>query len=90
MAASAPSSAPTAFCSSEGMAVGVAVGKGVGVFVGGRAACCQQGVEFKFDFGTDFPQQNDEIIVTGTYKVVYDENDIMRTFLQAEEVIFNK
>jgi hypothetical protein len=47
-------------------------------------------VEFKFDFGTDFPQQNDEIIVTGTYKVVYDENDIMRTFLQAEEVIFNK
>ena len=60
------------------------------VFIPDATACCQQGVEFKFDFGTDFPQQNDEIIVTGTYKVVYDENDIMRTFLQAEDVIFNK
>ena len=49
-------------------------------------ACCQQGLEFKYDFGNDLPKDGDELLVTGTYILLTREDGMSYNYLKASSV----
>ncbi len=51
-------------------------------------ACCQQGIEFRYDFKGNVPQKTSEIIVTGKFLVTEIEPGISYNYVQAESVEF--
>ena len=56
------------------------------VIIRDALACCQQGMEFKWDFGEEVPAQETHITVTGPFKITTDSEGLMRTFIQATSV----
>lgn len=56
------------------------------VIIRDALACCQQGMEFKWDFGEAVPAQETHITVTGPFKITTDSEGLMRTFIQASSV----
>ena len=56
------------------------------VIIRDALACCQQGMEFKWDFGEAVPEQETHITVTGPFKITTDSEGLMRTFIQATSV----
>jgi len=56
------------------------------VIIRDALACCQQGMEFKWDFGEAVPVQETHITVTGPFKITTDSEGLMRTFIQATSV----
>lgn len=56
------------------------------VIIRDALACCQQGMEFKWDFGEAVPAQETHITVTGPFKITTDSEGLMRTFIQATRV----
>jgi hypothetical protein len=47
-------------------------------------ACCQQGLEFKYDFGSSLPSDGDEILVTGTFVMLTRDDGISYTYIKAD------
>ena len=62
------------------------------ILIPDATACCVQGLEFLWEgnhtYPQDFPQQDQEIILTGIYRVVEDEIGLQRTYLQVENLDF--
>ena len=56
------------------------------VIIRDALACCQQGMEFKWDFGEEVPERETHITVTGPFKITTDSEGLMRTFIQATSV----
>jgi len=56
------------------------------VIIRDALACCQQGMEFKWDFGEAVPARETHITVTGPFKITTDSEGLMRTFIQATSV----
>ncbi len=56
------------------------------VIIRDALACCQQGMEFVWDFGEAVPAQETPITVTGPFKITTDSEGLMRTFIQATSV----
>ncbi len=56
------------------------------VIIRDALACCQQGMEFKWDFGEAVPERETHITVTGPFKITTDSEGLMRTFIQASSV----
>jgi len=56
------------------------------VIIRDALACCQQGMEFKWDFGETVPERETHITVTGPFKITTDSEGLMRTFIQATSV----
>ncbi|MBR4448745.1 MAG: hypothetical protein IKS30_00900 [Treponema sp.] len=56
------------------------------VIIRDALACCQQGMEFVWDFGEAVPAQETHITVTGPFKITTDSEGLMRTFIQATSV----
>ncbi len=56
------------------------------VIIRDALACCQQGLEFVWDFGGSVPAQETPLTVTGVYKITTDSDGLMRTFIQASSV----
>ena len=56
------------------------------VIIRDALACCQQGMEFKWDFGEAVPERETHITVTGPFKITTDSEGLMRTFIQATSV----
>ena len=56
------------------------------VIVSDATACCQQGIEFFYDFENTKPAKNADIIVTGLFKVHTMQNGITYNYIQAENV----
>ncbi|MBQ6056265.1 MAG: hypothetical protein IJL34_01200 [Treponema sp.] len=56
------------------------------VIIRDALACCQQGMEFVWDFGEAVPAQETPITVTGPFKITTDSEGLMRTFIQASSV----
>ncbi len=51
-------------------------------------ACCQQGIEFRYDFGNNLPEKGSEITVTGKFILSELESGISYNFVQADSVEF--
>lgn len=56
------------------------------VIIRDALACCQQGMEFKWDFGEEVPAQETPVTVIGPFKITTDSEGLMRTFIQATSV----
>lgn len=56
------------------------------VIIRDALACCQQGLEFVWDFGGAVPAQETPITVTGPFKITTDSDGLLRTFIQATSV----
>ena len=56
------------------------------VIIRDALACCQQGMEFVWDFGETVPAQETHITVIGPFKITTDSEGLMRTFIQATSV----
>ena len=56
------------------------------VIIRDALACCQQGMEFVWDFGEAVPAQETHITVIGPFKITTDSEGLMRTFIQATSV----
>ena len=55
------------------------------VVIADATACCQQGIEFQYDFTEKLPQEGSEITVTGKYMTAL-VNDIAYNYVKAESV----
>ena len=64
------------------------MGKSYSVIIYDALACCQQGIEFKYDFGENIPEKGSEITVTGKFVVSELEPGISYNFVQADSVEF--
>ena len=60
--------------------------KSYAVIITDALACCQQGIEFKWEFNGKEPAQNQEITVIGTYKTSYREDGLMYNYVVAKSV----
>ena len=56
------------------------------VIIADALECCQQGIEFKYDFGGNLPEKNAVINVTGRYVVTELENGAVYCYVKAFEV----
>ena len=56
------------------------------VIVPDATACCQQGIEFFYNFENTKPAQNADIIVTGIFKVHTMQNGITYNYINAESI----
>ena len=64
------------------------MGESYSVIIYDALACCQQGIEFKYDFGENIPEKGSEITVTGKFTVSELESGISYNFVQADSVEF--
>lgn len=64
------------------------MGESYSVIIYDALACCQQGIEFKYDFGENIPEKGCEITVTGKFIVSELESGISYNFVQADSVEF--
>lgn len=64
------------------------MGESYSVIIYDALACCQQGIEFKYDFGENIPEKGSEITVTGKFIVSELESGISYNFVQADSVEF--
>ena len=64
------------------------MGESYSVIIYDALACCQQGIEFKYDFGENIPEKGSEITVTGKFIVSELESGISYNFVQANSVEF--
>ncbi len=63
--------------------------KHMAILIPDATACCVQGIELFWEENPqNYPQQDQEIILTGIYRVVEDEIGLQRTYLQVENLIF--
>ena len=60
--------------------------KSYAVIITDALACCQQGIEFQYDFAEHLPKEGDEITVTGVYVTAMLSGDIAYNFVKAETV----
>lgn len=62
------------------------------VIIPDALACCKQGMEFKWlgehSYPEDYPAENQEITITGTYKTESMEGDITYSFLEVSDLTF--
>ena len=60
------------------------------VIIPDALACCKQGMEFKWlgehTYPDDYPQQDQEITITGTYRTDIMEGDISYSYLEVSEL----
>ena len=60
------------------------------VIIPDALACCKQGMEFKWlgehSYPADYPQENQEITITGTYRTDLMEGDISYSYLEVSEL----
>ena len=60
------------------------------VIIPDALACCKQGMEFKWlgehSYPADYPQENQEITITGTYRVATLDGDISYSYLEVTEL----
>lgn len=56
------------------------------VVIADALACCQQGIEFKYNFTKNQPLQNQMIEVTGKYTVETSSDGIVRAFVVADKI----
>ncbi len=60
------------------------------VIIPDALACCKQGMEFKWlgehTYPADYPQENQEITITGTYRTDLMEGDISYSYLEVSEL----
>ena len=56
------------------------------VIVPDATACCQQGIEFFYDFKNNKPKANSEITVTGIFNVHMLNEGISYNFIKAEKI----
>ncbi len=64
------------------------MGKSYAVIIYDALACCQQGIEFRYDFGDNLPEKGSEITVTGKFILSELESGISYNFVQADSVEF--
>ena len=64
------------------------MGKSYAVIIYDALACCQQGIEFRYDFENNLPEKGSEIIVTGKFVLSELESGISYNFVQADSVEF--
>ncbi len=64
------------------------MGKSYAVIIYDALACCQQGIEFRYDFGNNLPEKGSEITVTGKFVLSELESGISYNFVQADSVEF--
>jgi len=57
------------------------------VLIKDALACCQQGLEFKYDFGQDVPLVGTEMTITGKY-VLTEKDGISHNYLVANKIEF--
>ena len=62
------------------------------VIIPDALACCKQGMEFKWlgdhTYPADYPQENQEITITGTYRTAIMEGDITYSYLEVSDLTF--
>ena len=51
-------------------------GTAYAVVISDALACCQSGIEFKYDFGENLPKEGEEITVTGRYVTAFLDGDL--------------
>ena len=60
------------------------------VIIPDALACCKQGMEFKWlgehSYPADYPEDNQEITITGTYRTELMEGDISYSYLEVSEL----
>ena len=61
-------------------------GTSYAVIISDALACCQQGIEFKYDFGDKLPKEGDIITVTGVYVTVMLPGDMVFNYVKADSV----
>ena len=62
------------------------------VIIPDALACCKQGMEFKWlgehSYPADYPQENQEITITGTYRTDTMAGDITYSYLEVSDLVF--
>ena len=62
------------------------------VIIPDALACCKQGMEFKWlgehNYPADYPQENQEITITGTYRTDTMAGDITYSYLEVSDLVF--
>ena len=58
------------------------------VIIKDAQACCQQGIEFKYDFGGKIPETSRQVTVTGKYVITEIEEGIQYNYVKASLVEF--
>lgn len=61
-------------------------GTSYAVIISDALACCQQGIEFKWDFGEKLPKEGDIITVTGVYVTAFLSDDTVFNYVKADSV----
>ena len=61
-------------------------GNSYAVIISDALACCQQGIEFKYDFGDKLPKEGDIITVTGVYVTAMLPGDMVFNYVKADSV----
>lgn len=61
-------------------------GTSYAVIISDALACCQQGIEFKWDFGDNLPKEGDIITVTGVYVTAFLSDDTVFNYVKADSV----
>ena len=64
-------------------------GNSYAVLITDALACCQQGIEFKYDFSDTKPKEGDVITVTGVYTTATLPNDVVFNYVKAEKIELN-
>ena len=61
-------------------------GKAYAVIISDALACCQQGIEFHYDFPDGEPQEGDIVTVTGVYVTAMLPGDVVYNYVKASLV----
>ena len=61
-------------------------GTSYAVIISDALACCQQGIEFKYDFAGKLPKEGDIITVTGVYVTAMLPGDVVFNYVKADSV----
>ena len=61
-------------------------GKAYAVIISDALACCQTGIEFKYDFNGNEPKDGDIITVTGKYVTAMLPGDVVFNYVKADSV----
>ncbi|MBQ9207506.1 MAG: hypothetical protein IJ158_12465 [Treponema sp.] len=61
-------------------------GRTYAVLISDALACCQQGIEFHYDFNGNEPQDGEEILVTGVYVTDLLADEISYNYVKAQSV----
>ena len=61
-------------------------GTSYAVIISDALACCQQGIEFKYDFGDNLPKEGAVITVTGVYVTAMLPGDVIFNYVKADSV----